>query len=93
VMSVDWMRALANAFSVHFPHFVHEPYFEECFSEMVEERHAEESLSATQVVLKARPALLSETLSNAKLMAEALDGVWSHLDRTVQNACRTVERA
>jgi hypothetical protein len=93
VMSVDWMRALANAFSVHFPHFVHEPYFEECFSEMVEERHAEESLSATQVVLKARPALLSETLSNAKLMAEALDGVWSHLDRIVQNACRTVERA
>jgi hypothetical protein len=93
VMSVDWMRALANAFSVHFPHFVHEPYFEECFSEMVEERHAEESLSATQVVLKARPALLSETLSNAKLMAEALDGVWSHLDRIVQNACRTVEPA
>src|SRR5262249_43547719 len=72
VMSVDWMRALAAALSVHFPQFVHEPYFEECFSEMVEERHAEESLSITQMVLKARPALLAETLSNAKVMAEAL---------------------
>jgi hypothetical protein len=92
MMSVDWMRALADAFAVHFPPFLHEPYFEECFSEMVEERHAAESLSATQIVLKARPALLSETLSNAKLMAEALDGVWTHLDRIVQNARRTVEQ-
>src|SRR5712692_8567023 len=71
VMSVDWMRALADALSVHFPQFVREPYFEECFSEMVEERHAEESLSVTKMVLKARPALLAETLSNAKIMAEA----------------------
>src|SRR6516165_9178522 len=39
-MSVDWMRALAEALSVHFPQFKHEPYFEECFSHMVEERHA-----------------------------------------------------
>jgi hypothetical protein len=92
VMSVDWMRALADAFSVHFPRFVREPYFEECFSEMVEERHAAESLSTTQIVLKARPVLLSETLSSAKLMAEALDGVWTHMDRIVQTARRTVEQ-
>jgi hypothetical protein len=32
VMSVDWMRALADALSVHFPQFLHEPYFAECFS-------------------------------------------------------------
>jgi hypothetical protein len=88
VMSVDWMRALADAVAVHFPQFIQEPYFEECFSEMVEERHAEESLAVTQMVLRARPALLSETLSNAKLMAEALDGVWTHLDRVVQSASR-----
>jgi hypothetical protein len=25
VMSVDWMKALAKAFAVHFPEFVHEP--------------------------------------------------------------------
>jgi hypothetical protein len=32
VMSVDWMRALADALSVHFPQFADEPYFAECFS-------------------------------------------------------------
>jgi hypothetical protein len=57
---------------------------------MVEERHAEESLSVTQMVLRTRPALLPETLSNAKIMAEALDGVWTHLDRIVQNSRRTL---
>src|ERR1700731_3180315 len=32
IMSVDWMQALADALSVHFPQFSDEPYFEECFS-------------------------------------------------------------
>ena len=93
VLSVDWMRALADSLSVHFPQFVREPYFEECFAEMVEERHAEESLAVTQMVLRTRPALLPETLRNAKIMAEALDGVWTHLDRIVQNARRTLQRS
>jgi hypothetical protein len=84
VMSVDWMHALAGALSAHFPKFSEEPYFAECFSEMVEERHAEESLSITQTVLRMRPALLSETLEGAALMADALDGVWGQLDRVVQ---------
>lgn len=66
VMSVDWMRALAEALSVHFPQFAEEPYFAECFTEMVEERHAEESLAVTQAVLKARPELLPETMADAK---------------------------
>src|SRR5690348_10603877 len=86
VMSVDWMRALADALSVHFPQFADEPYFAECFSEMVEERHAEESLSVTQMVLQHRPALLSSTIADAKIMAQALDGVWTHLDDIVQAA-------
>jgi len=86
VMSVDWMRALAESLSAHFPQFADEPYFSECFSEMVEERHAEESLSVTQMVLRARPELLPATIVDAKLMAEALDGVWTHLDRIVQTA-------
>jgi hypothetical protein len=86
VMSVDWMRALADALSVHFPQFTDEPYFAECFSEMVEERHAEESLSVTQMVLNARPALVPATIEDAKIMAEALDGVWTHLDRIVETA-------
>jgi len=88
MMSVDWMRAFADALSVHFPQFADEPYFAECFSEMVEERHAEESLSLTRMVLQTRPELLRETLEGAKVMAEALDGVWTHLGRLVQSAGR-----
>src|ERR1700751_1844548 len=83
VMSVDWMRALADALSVHFPQFADEPYFAECFSDLVEVRHAEESLSVTQTVVRAQPALLPTTIEDAKIMAEALDGVWTHLDRIV----------
>ena len=93
VMSDDWMRALADALSIHFPPLADEPYFAECFSEMVEERHAAESLAVTQLVLKARPELLSETLKDAKAMAEALDGVWIQLDKIVRGASRTVEAA
>ena len=55
MLSVDWMRALADGLSVHFPHFKHEGYFEECFSQHVEERHAAEALEVTQLVLRARP--------------------------------------
>jgi hypothetical protein len=88
VLSVDWMRALAQAISVHFPEFINEPYFQECFSQRVEERHADESLAVTQIVLKERPNLLTETLHDARMMAEALDGVWAHLDRIVRNARR-----
>src|ERR1700726_122502 len=86
VLSADWMRALADALSVHFPHFRHEPYFEECFSEQVEERHAAEALEVTQIVLRARPELLAETLRDARIIAEALDGVWAHLDRILRHA-------
>ena len=86
MLSVDWMRALAEAISVHFPHFKHEPYFEDCFAQQVEERHAAEALDITQTVLRARPELLHETLHDAGVMAEALDGVWTHLDRIVQRA-------
>ncbi len=86
MLSVDWMRALADALSVHFPHFRHEPYFEECFSQHVEERHAAEALEVTQMILRARPELLDDTLRDARIIAEALDGVWAHLDRIVRDA-------
>ncbi len=85
-LSADWMRALADALSVHFPHFRHEAYFEECFSQKVEERHAAEALEVTQTVLRARPELLNETLRDARIIAEALDGVWAQLDRIVRDA-------
>jgi hypothetical protein len=88
VMSVDWMRALAEAFSAHFPQFIHEPYFEDCFSHHIEERHADEALAVTKLVLQQRPELLAETMRDARMMAEALDGVWNNLDRIVEEARR-----
>jgi hypothetical protein len=33
---------------------------------------------------------VSETLRDARTMADALDGVWIHLDRMVRNAGRLV---
>jgi hypothetical protein len=86
MLSVDWMRALAEALSVHFPQFIHEPYFEDCFLQRVEKRHAEEAMAVTQMVLQQRPELLDDTIRDAKMMAEALDGVWNNLDRIVLQA-------
>jgi hypothetical protein len=85
-MSDDWMRALAEALSVHFPDIVDAPYFAECFAGHVEERHAEESLAVTKLVLEKQPELLAETLRDAAQMAEALDGVWERLDAILQGA-------
>src|SRR5437899_3765229 len=62
IMSVDWMQALADALSVHFPQFIKEPYFEECFSGPGEERHAAESVAITESVVRDRPALTAEAL-------------------------------
>ena len=86
VMSADWMRALADALAVHFPAVRNEPYFADCFAEMVEERHAAEAMEVTRQVLAARPELVGETLRDAAIMARALDGVWDHLDRIVADA-------
>jgi pyrroloquinoline quinone (PQQ) biosynthesis protein C len=85
-MSDDWMRALAESLAVHFPQIVAEPYFHECFEQGVEERHAEEALAVTQMILQARPDLVPETLRDARLMAQALDGVWERLDNIVAAA-------
>lgn len=86
VMSDDWMRALAEALSVNHPKIVDAPYFAECFAQHVEERHAAEALEVTQIVLRARPYLLDETVRDAETMAQALDGVWDRLDAIVRAA-------
>ena len=86
VMSDSWMRALADALAVHFPGIVDEPFFADCFSQGVEERHAEESLEITGMILRRRPELYSETVADAKMMAEALDRVWDRLNRVVTSA-------
>jgi len=84
-LSNDWMRSLADALAVHFPWVVDEPYFAECFAQGVEERHAEESLNVTEIVLRARPDLVTRTLCDAETMAQALDGVWQHLERLLRH--------
>ena len=86
VMSDDWMRALAEALAKHFPQILAEPYFHECFEHGVEERHAQEAMAVTQMVLQARPELLTDTVRDARIMAEALDGVWQRLDEIVTAA-------
>lgn len=85
ILSDDWMRALADALAVHFPWIVDEPYFAECFAQGVEERHAAESLEVTEMVLRARPRLMHQTLGDAETMAQALDGVWQHLERLIRH--------
>lgn len=86
IMSDDWMRALAEALAKHFPQIVAEPYFHECFAQGIEERHAEESMAVTQMILRARPELTAQTIRDAQIMAEALDGVWQRLDEIVAAA-------
>jgi hypothetical protein len=86
VMSDDWMRALAEALAAHFPQIVAEPYFAECFDGGVEERHAEESMAVTKMILASRPELVRETLRDARLMARALDGIWHRLEEIVSTA-------
>ncbi len=85
-MSDNWMRALAESLGAHFPQIVAEPYFHECFEQGVEERHAEEAMAVTQMILQARPELVPETLRDARLMARALDGIWERLDDIVAAA-------
>jgi len=88
LMSDWWMRALADSLTAHFPKVRDEPYFADCFSQGVEERHAAEAMEVTSSVLQARPELYSETVLDARLMAEALDGVWRRLDTVVQLAAQ-----
>lgn len=87
-MSDDWMRALADGLATHFPAIVTEPYFADCFNHGVEERHAEEALAVTQMVLARRPELFDQTVADARMMADALDGVWAAMDHQVAEALR-----
>ena len=87
-MSDDWMRALAGALSTRFPRIVDEPYFADCFSQGIEERHAQEAIAVTQTVLESHPELLNETIADAKAMAEALDGLWVAMDDIVSASVR-----
>jgi len=86
LVSDDWMRTLADGLAVHHPAVREEAYFAECFQGHVEERHGQEALALTELVLSARPQLLEETLAGAREMAQSLDGLWSSLESVLAAA-------
>jgi pyrroloquinoline quinone (PQQ) biosynthesis protein C len=75
----DWMRALMKGLSNQFPFIRNEPYFSECLSQGVEERHAKESLDLTREVLTQNPHRLKDTVEGARLMAMGLTRFWDSL--------------
>ena len=75
----DWMRALMNGLSGQFPFVLEEPYFSECLSQGVEERHAQESLDLTAEVLLQNPDKLADTIEGARMMAVGLTRFWDSL--------------
>lgn len=85
IFAEDWMRALMNSLSNCFPDVKKEPYFADCFAQGVEERHAQEALELTGVVLSHSPHLLNPTLEGAKQMAVELDKFWSGLDNLLKD--------
>ena len=82
----NWMRALMNSLSICFPDIQKEPYFSECFSQGVEERHAQEALELTSIILIHSPELLKPTIEGARLMATKLDMLWSGLENLLKDS-------
>lgn len=85
-MSDDWMRALAQALAVHHLEIVGQPYFAATLSHAPGEPPPAEAITVTQTVLRERPSLIEETLRDAEIMADALDGIWESLDAIVRAA-------
>ncbi|PMB03111.1 hypothetical protein CEN49_24125 [Fischerella thermalis CCMEE 5273] len=82
----DWMRALMNSLSHSFPLIKEEPYFAECFSQGVEERHAQEAREITKFILMRSPELLTPTMEGAKMMATGLDKFWFGLEKLLRDS-------
>ena len=82
VMSGNWSRALIGALGVHMPGRM----IAWSEAEDARERRAARALAMTAEVLRRRPELYSETILDARLMAEALDRVWQRLDTIVRLA-------
>jgi hypothetical protein len=82
--SDNWMRALMDSLSVCFPSIKEEPYFADCFEQGIEERHAQEALNLTSIILARSPELLPQTIEGARLMATGLDELWSGLENLLK---------
>ena len=75
----NWIGALLNGLTPHFPRVGETAYFTENYFNGIELNHAKEAMEMTLLVLDRRPALLEETLAGAERMAEGLDALWSGL--------------
>ena len=91
--SDDWLHALADGLAQHHPPIRDSQYFAECFDEGVEERHGEESLRITEGLIERRPELAAQIVADARIMAEALCGLWSALDEVLTEAERGLPRS
>jgi hypothetical protein len=87
-LSDDWLHALADGLSRHLAGVRDDAYFADCFRDGVEHRHGQESLAVTSLVLRARPALLAETVEGAWAMARGLDALWDALGEVIAPAGR-----
>jgi len=76
----DWIGALLTGLIPHFEAIDSTDYFMENFSNCLEEKHAQEALDVTSIVLCHRPELLEETIEGARRMGEGLDMLWSTLE-------------
>ena len=83
IVSDDWMRGLADGLTAHFPSIRAEPYFADCFAHAVEERHGQEAVEITSLVLDWRPELLGHIVEDARTMARALYRLWGTLDEVL----------
>ncbi len=81
----DWMRAIMDSLSKCFPLVKEEAYFNDCFNEGIETRHAREALELTSLVIRQYPELLDATIEGGFLMANGLDKLWSGLNDLLNN--------
>lgn len=75
----NWIGALNNSLSSHFPEISNTDYFIHNYSNEIEVKHAFESLNITCALLAQRPTLLKETLVGAKEMGDFLNILWDGL--------------
>ncbi len=79
LLSSDWMSSLASSLSAGFPSVTKEPYFHDCFSMGIEDRHGEQALELAQKVVAERPELLHIFIQDAEEMAQHLSLLWLEL--------------
>ena len=80
LFSENWLKAFCDSLSVHFSGVSKEPYFYDCFSEGVEERHGDEALDITLELIRRENTLTSSILAHADEMAQAFSLLWDGLD-------------